>query len=230
MFSSGLDSYLIKKIGNFKNEECLFIRMGTKENRIEEEFIDENFPGVLKAELPINEFKLDNEIIPYRNHMLALIGAQYSNNIIFGFTAGDTTKDKDYVFKAQMEGILNYFSLDEHKVRVKGPFTINMPYKDMTKAQMVNKYLDRFALSIEKLFSETSSCYAGEDEPCGQCRSCLRKYVALMVNGINCSWRFKNNPALSMPDFLRECIQKDRKFEISDVYQCLQLIEEMKNV
>ena len=121
MFSAGLDSFIVKTIFHFTNDECLFVRMGIPENKMEEKHIDKYFPGVIKADLPISEHSLSNNIIPFRNHMLSLLGGQFGNVITFGFTAGDTTRDKDYIFKSQMEGTMNYFALSADKVRFPAP-------------------------------------------------------------------------------------------------------------
>ena len=73
MFSAGLDSYILKRLYKFRNDECLFVRLGTKENKIEEELIDLGFPGVLKANLPVAGFELPNKIIPFRNYNSKLL-------------------------------------------------------------------------------------------------------------------------------------------------------------
>jgi 7-cyano-7-deazaguanine synthase in queuosine biosynthesis len=220
MFSMGLDSFILKQVYQFKNEECLFVRMGTEENRIEESLIDKLYPGVVKTELPISQFELPNKIIPFRNHFLALLGAQYASSIYFGFTLGDTTKDKDYVFKAQIEGILNYFATSPEKVKYGAPYTVNMPYKHLTKTQIVKKYLDSHFPAID-LLTKSSSCYNGGDIACGMCRSCLRKFVALYLNDIDTDGFFINNPSHYLDQFLEESIIKNRVSELSDIQQCI---------
>lgn len=222
LFSGGLDSFIIKKVYYIKNTSCLFVRLNTNENKQEEMFIDTYFPGVKKIDFPLSQFELPNKIIPYRNHILALLAANYGNKIYFGFTNGDTTKDKDYVFKSQMEGILNYFSIDENKVTIPGPFEISMPFKEYTKTEMVGRYLAMGHPEIE-LLTHSHSCYEGTEKPCGICRSCLRKFVALKLNGYNCEEYFTENPYRYMHIFLEECISKNRKNEIKDIELCLKL-------
>ena len=133
LFSAGMDSFIYKKIFGFTDEECLFVDMGTKENKIEKQFIAKYFPKTQQYTFPLSVLELPNKIIPFRNNHIALLAANYANNIHFAFTAGDTTKDKDYVFKAQMESILNYFAQDKNKVKVEGPFAIHMDFKNFTK-------------------------------------------------------------------------------------------------
>ena len=221
LFSTGQDSFILKKVLQFKDEECLFVNMGTKENEIENKFIDKYFPDVQQATLPLVEFELENKIIPFRNHFLALFGAQYSNNIYFAFTRGDTTKDKDYVFKSQMEGIFNYFGLDHDKIRNTPPFFIHMPYKGATKREMVKDYLLQ-GYDPEELLTKSCSCYAGKEKPCGICRSCLRKFVSLYLNDIKIEGYFQNNITIPyLTEFLLESKKKGRKEEIFDIEYCL---------
>lgn len=223
LFSTGLDSYIMKKVFSFKNEECLFVDMGTKENEIEKERIQQYFPEVIITKVPLNSFELQNKIIPYRNHHLALIAANYANNIYFAFTAGDTTKDKDYVFKAQMEGILNYFSLSTEKVAVQGPFLIEIPFKQFTKTELVKMYLKE-GFPLKDILEQSSSCYEGHSIPCGKCRSCLRKFVAFYLNGIDISEFYLENPADYLKNFLQESINKGRETEIKEIEKCINLI------
>jgi len=221
LFSSGLDSFIIKNLLKFEDNECLFLILGTKENKIEEKFISNFYSEVQKIDFPISRFSLPNHIIPYRNHLMALIAANYGNEIHFGFTAGDTTKDKDYVFKSQIEGILNYFSLDRDKVFINGRFEIDMRFKTSTKTEMVAFYLSE-GFPAEKLITHSNSCYEGLEKPCGKCRSCLRKFVALTLNGIECSSAFIVNPFDYLEGLLNESIVKNRNNEINDIRLCLQ--------
>jgi len=221
MFSGGLDSFIVKRLYHFANEECLFIRMNTRENQIEEAYLDARFPGVKKSDLFLNQFELENKIIPFRNHFLTLVAAQFANEIWFGFTAGDTTKDKDYIFKAQMEGLLNYFSLSTDKVLIQGPFTVALPIKNKTKTQVVKDFLYSPETTAQELI-DTTSCYAGLEKPCGQCRSCLRKFVSLTLNDIECCDSFLHNPVDgNLVEFYEECKRKNRHQEIEEVEECL---------
>jgi len=196
--------------------------MGTAENRMEQSVIDNYFPGVIKVGMPLAAFSLKNNIIPFRNHFLALVAANYANHIIFGFTLGDTTKDKDYVFKSQVEGVLNYFSTDTQKVLIQGPFVIDLPFKHLTKTELVALYLEKDH-PASYLLTNSFSCYEGLHKPCGICRSCLRKYVALELNGIDTSGHWLNNPVDHLLAFLEESVTKNRGFEINDIQKCINL-------
>jgi hypothetical protein len=223
MFSGGLDSFILKELHGFKNSECLFVRMGTEENRQEEKLLDEYFPGVLKTDMPLASFELSNKIIPFRNHFIALLGAQFSTNVYFAFTAGDTTRDKDYVFKAQMEGLLNYFAgIPEKTTFPDEVYEIFMPFKNHTKVQLVEEYIAA-GNDPQRLIEYTKSCYAGKQIDCGICRSCIRKYVALTLNSIQCEELFETSPRLFLNKFYDECLHKNRKLETEEVKRCINL-------
>ena len=214
MYSGGLDSYIIG--ATYEIENYIFVRLGNEDNERELELLT-TMPWFQKmvtvVELPISRFELPNKILPFRNHMLAMIGAQYGSHIYFGFTGGDTTKDKDYVFKSQIEGMLNYFALDQHKVNHQHyPYTIEMPYKDSSKGEMVRDFISAGNDPWE-LITKSRSCYSAGDKECGQCRSCQRKFVALAVNGYDYGAAFETHPRLDgdgLAHFLTESQVKGR--------------------
>lgn len=216
MYSGGQDSFIISRLFSF--DTIVFVKMGNEDNLKEMVRLQQDsklLGRVQVVELPLAQWELPNKIVPYRNHMLAMVGAQYGNEITFGFTSGDTTKDKDYVFKAQIEGMLNYFALDQHKVSHNSyPYSINLPFKGFSKGEMVNEYLTN-GNRVEDLWELSRSCYAGEDKECGTCRSCLRKFVSLGVNGLFDQFDpkdiFTTVPTLeTMLEFQKECLAKGR--------------------
>ncbi len=223
MFSTGMDSFILKKLYKFTDEDCLFVNMNTIENKKEEEFINKYFPKVKQITFDLSSFELDNKIIPFRNNILSLIGAQYSSDIFFAFTIGDTTKDKDWVFKSQMEGILNYFATSPEKVKHNAPYTIHMPFKHFTKSELIAKYLNVFEKeNFYDLFTYSISCYNGLDNGCGKCRSCLRKYIAFKNNNIETDSYFVKNPKQFLSSFLEESKQKKRNInEIKEIENVL---------
>lgn len=226
MFSSGLDSFILKEVYKFKNDECLYIDTQTEESQNEINLVQRNFPGVRIITFPLVQWELENKIIPFRNNIMAFIGAQYANEIFFAFTLGDTTKDKDYIFKAQMEGMLNYFHLDKDKIASlidkNLPYIIQMPFKHMTKTEMVALYLDQGG-SIYGLLTKSRSCYAALELSCGKCRSCIRRYVALKLNGIDQRNCYLSDPSGYLSSAFQEAIIKGRKKESEEIKRCMML-------
>jgi 7-cyano-7-deazaguanine synthase in queuosine biosynthesis len=93
-----------------------------------------------------------------------------------------------------METFINYFALDQHKVWSQHyPYEIEMPFKNLTKTQIVQRYLD-FNGSVEDLKKYSRSCYKGGTKECGICRSCIRKAIALKLNNIEYKDIFENDP------------------------------------
>jgi len=95
-----------------------------------------------------------------------------------------------------------------------------MPLKSFSKSEIVGEYL-RKGFPQRGLIDISVSCYSGGSRPCGICRSCLRKYVAVTLNHVY--WNFDHPSDKVMDDFLRESITKNRKFEINDIKKCIEL-------
>lgn len=208
LFSGGMDSYCMLHI--VKPDVILFFDLGTEDNKRELEnynkmFADNPilFSSIRRIEiikLNLSKWELENKIIPHRNTMLALIAANYGNEIYLGATAGDTTKDKDYVFKSQIEGMLNYFALDTMKVIEKAyPFTLNMPFKGLSKADILCRFIKENG-DVKALLKYSRSCYAGSEKECGKCRACIRKWVALVLNEVDYTDIFEVEPFDNISD------------------------------
>jgi 7-cyano-7-deazaguanine synthase in queuosine biosynthesis len=211
----------------FADEECLYVDIGTRESVQERKLVEKHFPRMPVAEMPLAEYELGNHIIPFRNHMLALLGAQRASVIHFGFTLGDTSNDKDYVFAAQMEGLLRYFALrsDYLPSAIHGVYEIAMPTKVMTKAEILASFIEGGG-DVEQLRFMSLSCYETEDgTPCGQCKACVRKHVALTLNSIDqTGWWPMGAPTLPvLQSTLSRAVQQGRGREIKEIQRCIDL-------
>ena len=159
---------------------------------------------------------------------MALIASNYGNQIYLGATAGDTTKDKDYVFKSQVEGLLNYFALDTHKVRQKGyPYTINIPFKGLSKAEILRLFIKEKG-ATSNLLQYSRSCYNGKEKECGLCRACLRKAVAFELNDLDGyeKW-FEVDPLLNITEH-NDDKMRERKTEKDDYLKAVLLAMERR--
>ena len=228
MYSGGLDSFILKYLYKFADDECLFVDVGTADCRKERQLVETYFPPMRIISLPLAQWELQNKIIPFRNHFLSLVAAQYASEIYFGFTAGDTTLDKDIVFQNQMSNVLTYFAsgpVGKMPLSVNSPIRILMPYKEQTKTELVRAYLAAGG-DEEALDYVSRSCYSGEHvSHCGECRSCLRRFVALKLNGIYRGTEFKKDPVYGLREFYLECVRKDRNIkELQEVAECLKLV------
>ena len=80
-----------------------------------------------------------------------------------------------------METLLNHMWQAQHWTEERR-FTVSSPFKDRTKTDLVEEYLEKGG-TPQSLF-ESYSCYEGKEVHCGQCKACFRKWVALENNGI----------------------------------------------
>lgn len=220
LYSGGMDSFCLSRIQKNHNYDLLFIDIGTEDNKKEKKKLPTN---VQIISLPLNQWELSNKIIPFRNCFFVLIAAQWYSDIYIGATVGDTTKDKDYVFKGMMESMLNYFGLDMDKIGHQSrPFIIHMPFKSLTKTEILAAYLHE-GNSIEDFVHESRSCYSGSnDQECGECRSCLRKYIAMINNKVDHVANFITKPTIQqLKSFLDESIKKNRHREIDEIKRAI---------
>lgn len=185
LYSGGLDSFVLNYTIN--PDKRLMFDLGTEESMKEVEMaLNSPFEVEVVEGIDLEQFSLDNDIIPHRNTIMALLASNYGNQVYLGATKGDTTKDKDFVWAEMTEGMLNYFGKDSHKVAHDDyPYGVIMPFKDMTKTDIVEKYLDMGGHPKE-LVRWSRSCYNADTshKECGECRSCIRKAIALELNDI----------------------------------------------
>ncbi len=215
LYSGGLDSFILRELNFF--HQILYFDIGTEDSVREKERLDEH---VKVIPFPLKQFELPNKIIPFRNYLFALCAANYGNIITIGSTLGDTTRDKDYVFQHLTSSILNYFGTVKEKMPYEANnFTIQMPFKDLTKTEIVRSYLLR-GLHPERL-KKSRSCYEGEEKECGECRSCLRKYVAFKLNSIEGLLDFPSPRQGLLVNLYEESVRKGRHpRELQEIVNC----------
>lgn len=219
LYSQGLDSFIMSKL--IPHDEKLFIITGTKDNEVERDRISQSDFDVSILDLSfLAQFELANKIIPFRNMFFALAAAQYGSVILMASTKGDTTRDKDDVFGHLMSAMMSYFGMGSvDKVRYSGPCRIELPFRQYTKRELVQMYLDT-GFPREDLVRQSSSCYFPIDgQECGRCRSCLRKFTALALNGISPSFEVPTTSLLE--EHLNESIRKGREQEAEEIKEVL---------
>ena len=215
LYSGGLDSFILRYTYHF--DEVVYFDVGTEDSKREMERFDRR---VTIVEFPLKQFELANKIIPFRNYLFTMLAANFGNRISIGATLGDTTRDKDRVFQSLCGAMLNYFGSVDAKMPYKATyFEVEMPFKNLTKAEIVRDWLKAYG-GKKELLKDSRSCYKGGIVECGKCRACLRKYVA-----------FKNNDIEDLLDFTvtqgqlvhlyEESVTKQRHpKELQEIVQC----------
>ena len=100
--------------------------------------------------------------------------------------------DNNEKFFNLMEKLLNYTQLNDKKCNYK----VLYPFLNVTKTELVKMFLEKGGEAKDLLYSYT--CYEGNEKQCGQCDACIRKFVALVNNGIlsklDGNAYYENNP------------------------------------
>jgi len=167
----------------------------------------------------------ENAYIPYRNLIYAAIASNFGNRIFIIGIKGDRVEDKNPKAYDEMSRVLNRMKKpDAPKVKVDSPFW------DRTKTDIINWFIHEVGEKKASLILKTSvSCY---DEKtlgsCGECKSCLRKAVALKYCGIDCENWFESditkNPYIET--YIREMTSDNPKYDERRIYETLQVFRE----
>jgi hypothetical protein len=182
LYSGGLESYVARFL--FHPRKMLFFDIGTDGSAQELIRIERERIGILEIIdlAALGNFQGENMTLPHRNSIFALIASNYGSNIMIG--AGLAAhRDADFVWGAMIEAQLNYFDDPAYGLKYHQPFHILMPFKNMTKSQILFEYLKHGG--EPRKFAEISrSCEAATERECGVCSKCLRKGVAMVNNGL----------------------------------------------
>ncbi len=199
LFSGGMDSFIMAHL--LKPDVLLYVPHGQKYEEVERNaiyrlirnnFIDKSNVVVASAGFESNILNLGRSerqdgIIPLRNLYLLALAAQYGETLYIGAMHGDRTIDKSQEFLDRMADMLNLLYQDQHWCE-KRTFEVKAPYKLYTKTELVGEYLHQGG--NQEALELSYSCYEGDTIPCWKCKSCVRKAVALINNGIR-PLRFK---------------------------------------
>ena len=187
LFSGGFDSTLLEWV--VKPDILLYVNMHTAYSDKEvchlENLSSYYRDRLIVKDLPLGEYEQPDSFLPYRNLMLICIALQYGPNVYMGLSGQDIHMDcsKEFIAKAR-----KMFSLLNKDCAVRlgwnaSDFSLEAPFKGMTKTQMLKECLS------SGMPSETAqlahSCYSGYSEKgCGECLPCWNKAIALINNGI----------------------------------------------
>lgn len=233
MYSGGLDSFIAYHyaIANGYNPICIMIDMGhpyaEKEFATLERIPEKYRPKVSKINMkelyPLIQERLNNQIIPSRNVMLATIGAMFSSEVWLGVLDGEQNgkeHDKSERFFDDTSKLLTFTNSYFQEVTL-----ITSPFKNMSKSETIKWALD-YGIPKEVLFL-TSTCYSDEHQKCGTCLTCVKRYMSFLSNGIKEPGYHKNPlesdyykelsieipKALFNKDFSRFTIKRCKEFQ-----------------
>lgn len=178
LFSGGLDSLIAWYYLDMP--QPVYIPLGHRYQKRELEAVQGfnrklGMDTIITKEIPLGEFEEEDANIPFRNAFLVLMASYYGDAIWLALQKGElNVPDRTKTFTKEMTLLLSLFKPNHALLKVDSPFW------DMTKVDMVRWYKEQ-GLDINILLS-TTSCYKGTN--CGVCSACFRRWVALILNGI----------------------------------------------
>lgn len=213
LFSGGMDSLIMNYL--LKPDILLFISHGNKYQDVEmrqlkkladKKIIDKKKLRIFPIGNWLGSFERDDAIIPNRNLYFITIATHFGEKIYLGSVFGDRSKDKSRPFFRKCENMFDYLFQEQHWCKGR-TFSISASFKDFTKTQLVKKYLKEGGDGEHLKISY--SCYEGKKKPCGWCKPCFRKWVALINNKIPTVNYFEKNPweAPWLPELLPQIVK-----------------------
>lgn len=195
LYSGGLDSYCAAV--TLQPDVLLAVDTGTHYGTAE--LAAMQTPPGMEDRLTVAEFRdlaqwerPDDLILPARNAHLVLLAANYGDTIYLGATAGDRVTDKNQGFADRMNNLLAHLYQPQWWLPEGRDVRVELPLKDLSKREIVAQALSHGA-TRDELVTRTFSCYhpTPTGHPCAACKPCIRRYIALLVNGctpdVDCS-------------------------------------------
>lgn len=187
LYSGGMDSWLIDKI--YKPDLKIYVDMNTKYSSNE---INKLSNDVTILDFPfLGQFERKDNIIPMRNLYLVMIASSFADTIFktesieicLGATNGDRVLDKSQDFCDKTNILLNYLYSPQHWIKNGKNVRISVDFKEFTKTELLNMYLNQGG-DIEEAFKSSFSCYnPKKGKECWKCKPCFRKFVSFALNG-----------------------------------------------
>jgi 7-cyano-7-deazaguanine synthase len=120
--------------------------------------------------------------VPLRNLYFAVAAAAATgaDEVILGATAGETSPDKSREFAREAGRAMS--AAEGRRIR------LSVPYRNRTKTELVRALARACGPELAWItLRDTPACYLGTLREgiagCGQCMSCVRRWVALELNG-----------------------------------------------
>lgn len=188
LYSGGMDCLIASRL--HPADKYLFIDYQGNYTDIDFEYAKKTAPSQMLIDTTTNLGSMEDEhgIIEQRNLNFITIAARYGDEIMFSSPRGEHYYDQKKWF---------YFCAGLAAKR-----KISNPIGNKTKAQLVKEFLE--AGHDVELLKKSRSCYSNEDVQCGKCSACLKRYVAMTLNGIE--EEYQNNP-LDFVDRIRKRVR-----------------------
>lgn len=206
LYSGGLDSFityqwvsLSKHSRNSDKIQPVYFQLGHKYQDRELTAIRQTIPKTeIAAGLEgLGSWEEEDAFIWHRNIFLVLAATRFLRNekgTVWLTVQQDEMSIPDRSTKA-------FIGLNLLLSNLKQPseyWKVETPWADSDKTDMVFWYLHDAGLSLDLLL-RTWSCYsfeksAGQDLHCGNCPACIRRYIALVLNGVDCTKLFDCDP------------------------------------
>lgn len=188
LYSGGMDSFIMGHM--FPDALKLYINSGSPYANKEVRRLPIDVE-VVRDVLDLSMYEREDSIVPSRNAYLALVAANYGDEIMLGATAGDMSTDKDPRWADHMTALLRYMLSGKH-FNPPRDIHVTLPIKHMTKGDLVQWYLEQ-GHDVEKLI-RVVSCYSPDYLHCGVCKACTRKWLALEAHGIDTHGMWHTHP------------------------------------
>lgn len=188
LFSGGMDSLMFDTF--LQPDVLLYLPSGSSFEEVETKrlhrlvdngYIDKDKLVIFDDVLNLKMFERDDYIVPNRNAFYLLVASMLGETLILGSVSGDRSNDKDETFFTKINELLDYMWKEQHWTEER-KFKVISPYKNSTKTKLVKDYLE-LGGSPQSLL-DSYSCYSGNETPCGTCKPCFRKWIALYNNDI----------------------------------------------
>ena len=214
LFSGGMDSVMFDLL--LKPDILLYAPTGANYETIETQkiyelaqkgIIDGDKLIVMRDAISLTPFERDDLIVPNRNAYLVLLASHFGETIYLGSVYGDRSFDKDKTFYKLMEDLLNHMWSEQHWTEQR-VFSVSSPYKDTTKTELINEYVEAGG-DVQNIL-DSYSCYRGEEQACGICKPCVRKAVSLYCNDIEVPQGYFEQHPMSAP-WIKEVLPQMRE-------------------
>ncbi len=186
LYSGGVDSYCMSCICD--PDVLLNVMMGGRYGALERarlrtppgmegRLVAIDMPALGTWELP------GSMVIPGRNAMLALAGANYGDVILMASVDSSTGNDKDPEFCNRMNNLFDHIFAPQRWLAYGRAVRLDVPVYHLTKTELVGAAIAS-GHPAQEIADNTFSCYQPVgDGPCGVCAPCGRKWAALSVYG-----------------------------------------------